>query len=175
MSIIHSRIMPVFVMGALLIGVPGLVYAEPNEGMHRGYRSEHHQGTADRQHMVSHTFHSLLRHAKELGLSEQQVAKLKSLMTDYKKARIRDKAEVKLAEVDAQMLAHDQKAEMSAIEDAVRKAEAARTKLRLDGIRTLREALATLTPEQREKWRSGRAAMHAEGESHGVEQGEAGS
>ena len=175
MSIIHSRIMPVFVMGALLIGVPGLVYAEPNEGMHRGYRSEHHQGTADRQHMVSHTFHSLLRHAKDLGLSEQQVAKLKSLMTDYKKARIRDKAEVKLAEVDAQRLVHDQKADMAAIEDAVRKSEAARTKLRLDGIRTLREASATLTPEQLEKWRSGRGNMHAEGDSHGVEQAEAGS
>ena len=174
MSIIHSRIMPVFVMGALLIGVPGLVFAEPNEGMHRGYRSEHHQGTTDR-HMVSHTFHSLLRHAKDLGLSEQQVTKLKSLMTDYKKARIRDKAEVKLAEVDAQRLVHDQKADMAAIEDAVRKSEAARTKLRLDGIRTLREASATLTPEQREKWRSSRTAMHAEWEGHGVQQREAGS
>ena len=173
MSIIHSRFMPVFVMGALLIGVPGLVYAEPNEGMHRGYRSEHHQ--ADRQHMVSHTFHSLLRHAKDLGLSEQQVAKLKSLMTDYKKARIRDKAEVKLAEVDAQRLVHDQKADMAAIEDAVRKSEAARTKLRLDEIRTLREASATLTPEQHEKWRSSRAAMRAEWEGHGVQQREAGS
>ena len=116
MSIIHSRIMPVFMMGALLIGLPGLVYAESNEGMHQGYRSEHHQGTAGRQHMVSHTFHSLLRHAKDLGLSEQQVEKLKSLMTDYKKARIRDRAEVKLAEVDAQRLVHDQKAEMAAIE-----------------------------------------------------------
>ena len=174
MSIIHSRIMPVFVMGALLIGVPGLVFAEPNEGMHRGYRSEHHQGTTDR-HMVSHTFHSLLRHAKDLGLSEQQVEKLKSLMTDYKKARIRDKAEVKLAEVDAQRLVHDQKADMAAIEDAVRKSEAARTKLRLDRIRALREASATLTPEQREKWRSGRGNMHAEGDSYGVEQAEAGS
>ena len=175
MSIIHSRIMPVFLMGAFLIGVPGLVYAEPDEGMHRGYRSEHHQGTADRQHMVSHTFHSLLRHAKDLGLSEQQVEKLKSLMTDYKKARIRDRAEVKLAEVDAQRLVHDQKAEMAAIEDAIRKSEAARTKLRLDEIRTLREAAATLTPEQREKWRSSRTAMHAEWEGHGAQQREAGS
>lgn len=175
MSIIHSRIMPVFVMGALLIGVPGLVYAEPNGGMHRGYRSEHHQATADRQHMVSRTFHSLLRHAKDLGLSEQQVTKLKSLMTDYKKARIRDKAEVKLAEVDAQRLVHDQKADMAAIEDAVRKSEAARTKLRLDEIRTLREASATLTPEQHEKWRTSRAAMRAEWDGHGVQHREAGS
>ena len=65
--------------------------------------------------------------------------------------------------------------EMAAIEDAVRKSEAARTKLRLDEIRTLREASATLTPEQREKWRSSRAAMHAEWEGHGVQQREAGS
>src|SRR5438128_12690159 len=175
MSIIHSRIMPEFVMGALLIGLPALVSAEPNEGMHRGYRSGQHQGAPDRQHMVSHTFRSLLRHAKELGLSEQQVEKLKSLMTDYKKARIRDKAEVKLAEVDAQRLVHDQKAEMAAIEDAVRKSEAARTKLRLDGIRTLREASATLTTEQREQWRFSRTAMQPDWEGHGVQQREAGS
>jgi Spy/CpxP family protein refolding chaperone len=114
------------------------------------------------QHFVGHTFRSLLRHAKELGLSEEQVTKLKTLMTDYSKTRIRDKADVKLAEVDVRALAHDQKAEMSAIESAVRKSEAAQAKLRLDGIRAVREASATLTPEQREKWRSSRSVMHAD-------------
>ena len=172
---INARIMPGLVLGAILIGLPAFVHAEPDRGMHRGYRAEHQQGAHDRQHFVSHAFHSLLRHAKELGLSDEQVTKLKSLITDYKKTRIRDKADMKLAEVDVLTLAHDEKADMSAIESAVHKSEAAQAKLRLDGIRALRAASAVLTPEQREKWRSSRTVMHAEGEGHSGQQGEAGS
>ena len=167
MSIINARILPTFVIGALLIGVPAFVHAEPDRSMHRAYDGQQHRGRHGNQHFVGHTFHSLLRHAKELGLSEEQVTKLKALRTDYTKTRIRDKADVKLAEVDVRALAHDQKAEMSAIETAVRKSEAAQAKLRLDGIRAVREASATLTPEQREKWRSTRAVMHADVPSQG--------
>ena len=167
MSIINARILPMFVIGALFIGAPAFVHAEPDRTMHRGYDSQQHRGMHNSQHFVGHTFRSLLRHARELGLSEEQVTKLKTLMTDYNKTRIRDKAEVKLAEVDVRTLAHDQKAEMSAIETAVHKSEAAQAKLRLDGIRAVREASATLTPEQREKWRSTRAVMHAEAPDQG--------
>ena len=166
MSITSARILPMFVIGALLMGVPAFVQAEPIRTMHGGYDGRHHGGMQhDSQHFVSHTFRSLLRHSRELGLSEEQVTKLKALMTDYSKTRIRDKADVKLAEVDVRTLAHDQKAEMPAIENAVHKSEAARAKLRLDGIKAVREATGTLTPEQREKWRSTRAMMHAK--AHG--------
>ena len=167
MSIINARILPMFVIGALLIGVPAFVHAEPDRTMHRSYEGQHHRGMHGSQPFVSQTFRSLLRHAGELGLSEEQITKLNALMTDYSKTRIRDKADVKLAEVDVRTLAHDQKAEMSAIETAVHKSEAAQAKLRLDGIRAVREASATLTPEQREKWRSTRAVMHADVPSQG--------
>ena len=168
MSMINARILPTLVIGALLIGAPAFVHAEPDRSMHRGYDGQHHRGMHGSQHFVGHTFRSLLRHSRELGLSEEQVTKLKTLMTDYSKTRIRDKADVKLAEVDVRTLAHDQKADMSAIESAVRKSEAAQAKLRLDGIRAVREATATLTPEQRDKWRSTRAVMHADvsGQGH---------
>ncbi len=171
MSIIHSRI-AALVMGALLIGLPAVVHADPDRDTQRGYQSEHHRA-AHQKRSVSHTFHSLLRHAKELGLSEEQVAKLKSAMVEYKKARIRDKAAVKLADVEVRTLVHDKKADMAAIEDAVRKSEAARTTLRLDRIKAIREAVATLTPGQLEKWRSSRATMHAEGEGTGAANGDA--
>jgi periplasmic protein CpxP/Spy len=162
MSIITARILPTFIIGALLFGVPAFVHADSDHKMQRGYDAQHQRGMHNGQHFVSQTVRGLLRHAKDLSLSEEQVTKLKSLMNDYRKTRIRDKADVKLAEVDVRTLAHDQKAEMSSIETAVHKSEAAQAKLRLDGIRAVREALATLTPEQREKWRSTRAVMHAD-------------
>jgi|GEM_PF-1730022 len=159
MSFIHARIMTVLIAGAFLVGLPAFVHAEPDKEMHRDSHSEHDRAA---HHFVDQTFHSLFRHAKDLGLSEEQVAKLKTLMTDYEKARIRGEADLKLAEVDAMTLAHDEKAEMSAIESAIRKSEAAHANMRIDGIKALRAASAVLTPEQRDKWRASRAMMHGE-------------
>jgi len=167
MKISNFGIIRAFAIGALLIGLPAVVHAEPDEGMRHG-RFEQHRGMHDGQHFVSHAIHNLIRHAKDLGLSEEQVAKLKTLSTDYKKTSIRDKAEMKLAEVDARTLAHDEKSDLSAVENAMRKAEAARTNLRLDGVKAIRAARAVLTPEQREQWRSRRGMMHAQSGDSGM-------
>ena len=161
---IQRLTIPTIFVGVMLIVLPTFVNAEPNQATQRGYESGHRRGGPDSSHIVGHRFFSLLRHAKDLGLTDEQVSKLKSLMTEYKKTRIRDKADVKLAKVDVRALAHDEKADMAAIESAVNKLEGAQAKMLLDGIKALRAASATLTPEQREKWRSGRHLMHAEGE-----------
>ena len=79
---------------------------------------------------------------KDLGLSGEQPAQLKSLSTDYEKTRIREETDLKLAEVDVQSLVHDDKTALSAIEAAVQKAEAAHTALRLDEIKAVRAATA---------------------------------
>ena len=163
MSFIHGRIITALVAWTLMIGLPAFVHAEPNEGTHRGGHSKHDR---DAHHFIDQTFHSLFRHAKDLGLSEEQVKKLKTLMTDYEKARIRGEADLKLAEVDVQTLAHDEKAEMSAIENAVRKSEMVHANLRIEGIKTLRAASAVLTPGQREKWRASLAMMYGEGKGN---------
>jgi Spy/CpxP family protein refolding chaperone len=168
---IHRLAIPTVIVGILLIGLPTFAQAEPNQRMQRGYDSDHRRGDSNRSHMVDHTLLSLLRQAKDLGLTDEQIAKLKSLMTDYRKTRILDKADVKLARVDVRALAHDEKADIAAIEGAVRKLEGAQAKLLLDGIKAARAASATLTPEQREKWRSGRSRMHAEGEGVSINGG----
>ncbi|HZC81599.1 MAG TPA: hypothetical protein VE222_07730 [Nitrospiraceae bacterium] len=162
MLIRYPRIMITFAAGALLIGLPALVHAEPDKdkGMHRESHSEHDRAA---HHFVDQTFHSLFRHAKDLGLSQEQVTKLKTQWAEYEKARIRGEADMKLAEVDVQTLAHDEKAEMSAIENSVRKSETAHANLRIEGIKAVRAAFAVLTPEQKEKWRSSRAMGHGEG------------
>lgn len=102
---------------------------------------------------ASRMMHGLLWAKKELNLSEEQVSKLKTIATDYAKTRIKGKAEVKLADVDVRVLFFDEKAEFSAIEEAIRKSESAKTALRIERAKAVRAALAVLTPEQREKWR----------------------
>lgn len=112
---------------------------------------------------VGHSLHGLLRHKKELGLSEEQRAKIKAIATDYTKTRIREEADLKLAEVDVRTLVHDEKADLPAIETAMKKSESAHTALRLEGVKALRAAAAVLAPEQHEKWRAMRIERHGRG------------
>jgi len=165
---ISSRFSVVLAIGVLLtwvVCIPGEVRADdPSQMMMRGGHPEHGRAMHD---FVGHSLHRLLRHGRDLGLSQEQRAKIKAIATDYTKTRIREEADLKLAEVDVRTLIHDEKADLAAIETALKKSESTHTALRLDGVKALRAAAAVLTPEQREKWRAIRMARpgerHAEG------------
>jgi len=162
--VISSRFSFILALGALLtwvVCVPTDVQAEPRPGPMRG----DHQTRAGAVHdFVGHALHRLLRHQKDLGLSQEQRAKIKAIATDYTKTRIREEADLKLAEVDVRTLVHNEKADLAAIETAMKKSESTRTALRLDGVKALRAAAAVLTSEQVEKWRAIRMERH--GETH---------
>src|SRR5437660_6288116 len=166
---ISSRFSVILAIGALLtwiVCVPVVVRADdPSQRMMRGGHPEHGRAMHD---FVGHALHQLLRHQKDLGLSQEQRAKIKAIATDYTKTRIREEADLKLAEVDVRTLVHNEKADLAAIETAMKKSESTRTALRLDGVKALRAAAAVLTPEQREKWRASRMERHEEkqGERH---------
>lgn len=141
----------------------GTAIAEPDKPM---MHSERHDGLLG-QDFVGHSLRGLLRHAKDLGLSEEQVTKIKEQAIAYAKARIRGEADLKLAEVDVQSLVHDAKSDMAAIEAAIKKAEASHAALRIEGVKAFRAASAVLTPEQREKWKTIRSARHSEERGEG--------
>ena len=147
---------------SLMLGAvaPALLQAEPDRDRRMGSHTQHDRAMHD---FVGHSFMRLLRHAKDLGLSEEQVTKLKSQAAEHQKARIRGEADLKLAEVDVQALVHDDKADMTAIENAIKKSEASHSALRLEGVKALRAAAAVLSPEQREKWRTSMAGRHGGG------------
>ena len=172
---ISSRFSVILAIGALLtwIGcVPVVVRADdPSQRMMRGGHPEHGRAMHD---FVGHALHRLLRHGKDLGLSQEQRAKIKAIATDYTKTRIREEADLKLAEVDVRTLVHNEKAELSAIEAALKKSESTQTALRLDGVKALRATAAVLTPEQREKWRAIRMERHGEKHAGGTQSREYG-
>jgi len=112
---------------------------------------------------------------KGLGLSEVQVKNITTLATDYEKHSIRMEAEWDLAELEAEALLRDEKSDLGAIDNALKKSEAAQMAMRQSGVKASRAISAVLTPEQREKWRSRiqmqLAAKHIDGYAPGVHQG----
>ena len=167
--VISSRFSVILALGALLtwvVCVPAVVRADdPSQRMMREGHPEHGRTVHD---FVGHALHRLLRNGKDVGLSQEQRAKIKAIATDYTKTRIREEADLKLAEVDVRTLVHNEKADLAAIETAMKKSESTRTALRLDGVKALRAAAAVLTSEQVEKWRASRMERHEEkqGERH---------
>lgn len=122
-----------------------------------------HAGRGPGMHgFVSRSLHHLVGHAKELGLSEEQTNKIKTIAQEFQKTHIRGEADWKLAELDVQTLIHEQKSELPPIEKAMRKAADAEVALRLEGVKAFRAAKGVLTSEQQEKWRSLLRSSHGE-------------
>jgi len=106
------------------------------------------------QDVVGDALRRLTREDRDLRTTDEQRAKLRAILNDYEKTRIRGEADYKVAELDVQSLVRDESAKAADIEAALKRSEAAHTVLRLEGIKALRNAAAVLTPEQREKMKA---------------------
>jgi Spy/CpxP family protein refolding chaperone len=99
-----------------------------------------------------------LRNQKELGLSPQQVSSLQQLGMDAGRASIKRRADAQLAKLDLFALMRAEPVDMTKVEAKIRDIE----RLKADGaiarIRTNEAAKAQLTPDQREKLKTLRAA-----------------
>ena len=107
--------------------------------------------------------HHLLRHQKDIGLTDDQIAKLKALALDQDRARIRAHADILVAERELRALVADEKTDLSVIEAKLKERETLETSLRFTGIKAKRAILAVLTSEQRDKLKAFREQMR---ESH---------
>jgi periplasmic protein CpxP/Spy len=100
---------------------------------------------------AGHLIRHLLKHEKDLGLSAEQVTKLKDTQLNLDKSRIKMEADIQVAERELKALTEDEKTDMSAIESKLRQSEDVQIGLRLLSIKTRREVMALLTPDQRIK------------------------
>lgn len=127
--------------------------ADQEHGFSHAYSSE--QGCGEemmghRAHPADHLRH-LLKHQKEIGLTEEQVKKLKAIELDFDRARIKSEAEIHVAERELLALVEDEKTDLSTLEAKVKQSEMLEVGLRMLAFKARHEALAVLTPEQREK------------------------
>lgn len=127
-----------------------------------------HRGTG---HLIRH----LLKHETEIGLTADQVAKLKDIQLNLDKARIKAEADIQIAERELKALTDDEQSDLGAIEAKLKESEDLQVALRMTSIKTRREVLGLLTPEQRAKEKAEHEKMmqlHKEGgRGHGAPHG----
>ncbi|MFO0765284.1 MAG: hypothetical protein U0231_00510 [Nitrospiraceae bacterium] len=103
---------------------------------------------------AGHLIRHLLKHEKEIGLSAEQVAKLKDIQLNLDKTRIKMEADVQVAERELKALTDDEKSDLGAIEAKLKQSADLQVALRMVSIKTRREALGVLTADQRAKEKS---------------------
>jgi hypothetical protein len=116
---------------------------------------------------VTNSLQALLRQSQELKLSQEQMDKIKTITEQFERTRHDRETAYKRSEMDALKVIHDSHSSLFAIENAVQKADQEHSKLRMAGIKALREARDVLRPEQYSQWRQDHAARQvAQGTPH---------
>ena len=158
----------------LAMGTAGVSANEPGYGQgggKDGYGSGGHgmrgsHGMGMMHSSAGHLIRHLLKHEKEIGLSADQVTKLKDIQLNLDKTRIKSEADIQVAERELKALTDDEKSDLKAIEAKLRQSEDMQVALRMTSIKTRRDVLALLTPEQRAKEKAEHEKMmeqHKEG------------
>lgn len=142
--------------------------ADPERGYSYSYSSEHgccgemmeQMGSMGHMGHMGHDVHSadhlrhLLKHQKEIELTEEQVKKLKAIELDFDRGWIKSDAEIHVAERELLALVEDEKTDLSAIEAKVKQSGMLEVGLRMLAFKARHDVLGVLTPEQREKGRA---------------------
>jgi Spy/CpxP family protein refolding chaperone len=90
---------------------------------------------------------------KELGLSDEQVSKLKDMRMKREKQAIQDRAELDIMELELRDLMSEDEIDLKAVDGKIDKISALKGKIRKDGIHAMVDAKKVLTAEQRKKLR----------------------
>lgn len=149
-----GRILIATAAAVLALGV-GLAPAWADKDRHgKGYggHGSHREGHQMMgHHHTGHYLRHLLTHQKEIGLTGEQVAKIKAIQLELDKTRIKMEADILVAEREVAALVEDEKTDLATIEAKLKQSEAMEAGLRIAAIKARRDAWALLTPEQREK------------------------
>lgn len=148
--------------GAILIGALTAFPSFAGED-HVKMGHEGHDQEAQDDHSGHHLKH-LLKHAKEIGLTPQQINILKAIQLDFKRSEAHLEADARVAELELHGLLEDEKADLNAIQAKVEQLKKAEGACLFAAIKSTRTAMALLTPEQREMDRTHREQMRRQGE-----------
>lgn len=168
-----------FGMASAMMLALGLSGAQAND---YGYGKEGHAGgghSAMGGHgmgmmhsSTGHLIRHLLKHEKEIGLTGDQVAKLKEMQLNLDKTRIKSEADIQVAERELRSLLEDEKSDLNAVEAKLKQSEDLQVGLRMASFKARRDVLALLTPEQRAKEKAEHEKMMQQhkdkGKGHGT-------
>ena len=158
----------------LVVNVPSLWANDPSYGHAGGGHGgvgAHGYGKGMMHSGTGHLIRHLLNHEKNLGLTADQVAKLKDIQLNLDKARIKAEADIQIAERELKALTDTEQSDLAAIETKLRQSEDLQVGLRMTSIKTRRDVMGLLTPEQRAKEKSEHAKMMDQPKGHGTPHG----
>lgn len=156
-SVIKTTTVAVLSACLLVLGVPSLWANDPSYGHAgggHGAGGSHGYGKGMMHSGTGHLIRHLLKHEKDIGLSSDQIAKLKELQLNLDRVRIKAEADIQIAEREVKALNDDDKSDLGAIEAKLRQSEDLQIGLRMAAIKARRDVMAVLTPEQRAKEKS---------------------
>ncbi len=93
----------------------------------------------------------LLKNEKDIGLTAEQVTKLKDMQLNLDKTRIKSEADIQVAERELKALTDEEKSDLGTIEAKLKQSADLQVALRMVSIKARRDVYALLTPEQRTK------------------------
>jgi protein CpxP len=140
---------------ALTVGMSTAWANEPGYGKEGhgsgGHSSMGGHGGGMMHNSTGHLIRHLLKHEQDIGLSAEQVTKLKDMQLNLDKVRIKTEADIQVAERELKALMEDEKLDLGAIEAKLKQSGDLQVGLRMTSIKARRDVYALLTPEQRVK------------------------
>jgi Spy/CpxP family protein refolding chaperone len=94
----------------------------------------------------------MLKHSEQLRLSPEQVKKLEQLRDQYQRQSIRAEADTRILELDISSLLEQTNVDLPKVEQKIRELEKLRADLRIARVRSVEQAKATLTADQRKRF-----------------------
>lgn len=136
---------------ALSMGISTVWANEPGYGHGGGYGSMGGYGAGMKHSGTGQLIRHLLKHEQQLGLTAEQVTKLKDMQLNLDKTRIKTEADIQVAEREVKALTDEEKSDLGAVEAKLKESHGLQVGLRMVSIKAKRDVLALLTPEQRAK------------------------
>jgi periplasmic protein CpxP/Spy len=143
---------------ALTVGMSSAWANEPGYGKD-GYGGSGHgsmggHGKTMMHNSTGHLIRHLLKHDQDIGLTAEQITKLKDMQLNLDKVRIKTEADIQVAERELKSMIEEEKLDLGAIEAKLKQSGDLQVGLRMTSIKTRRDVYALLTPEQRAKEKS---------------------
>jgi periplasmic protein CpxP/Spy len=156
------------------VGIPSLWANDPSYGHGGGIHGGGHGYGKGMMHSgTGHLIRHLLKHEKDIGLTADQVSKLKEIQLNLDKARIKAEADIQIAERELKALTDNEQYDLAAIETKLRQSEDLQVGLRMTSIKTRRDVMGLLTPEQRAKEKSEHEKVMEQHKGYGAPHGSA--
>ena len=148
----HSISIIVAAMTLLVFGIPGPAFSQMKDMSMKGHGEGHGQmmgmGTMEK---MGDMMGMCMQHADMMGLSDDQLLKMKPMHSEMQKKQARFKADLKIAEIELMDILEVKDFDLEKASAAVKKIEDIKTAHHLEMLKAMKEMRAVLTDEQFKK------------------------